>query len=295
MKTLVIAETPKAARELAAGARFDGDVILFAFDESQAICGIADKVVKTAVPEDAWADDVADTLVAVIKAEGANRVFAEPTRRVKNIIGQAAAKTEAAVITDVAQLDGDAATNLYFGGIAEKTQKALSPIAFYTVGSGLFSEGDAVGSDVIEEVAWVSPAKPVSVMGVEQLPAASVNLQDADVVVAAGRGFAEKEELDMARALCDKIGGELGCTRPIAEAEQWMPRETYIGVSGVMLKPDVYVGLGLSGQMQHMVGVNRARVIFAVNKDKNAPIFKQCDYGLVGDLKTVLPMLVEQL
>ncbi len=74
-----------------------------------------------------------------------------------------------------------------------------------------------------------------------------------------------------------------------------MPVETYIGVSGLMLSPKVYVAAGISGQMQHMVGANRSDVIFAINKDQNAPIFKQCDYGLVGDIKTVLPALVAAL
>ena len=95
----------------------------------------------------------------------------------------------------------------------------------------------------------------------------------------------------MARELCDKIGGGLGCSRPLTEGVDWLPRETYIGVSGLMLSPKVYVSLGISGQMQHMVGANRSGVIFAVNKDKNAPIFKQCDYGLVGDIVDVLPAL----
>ncbi|MEG2531201.1 MAG: FAD-binding protein, partial [Raoultibacter sp.] len=79
------------------------------------------------------------------------------------------------------------------------------------------------------------------------------------------------------------------------EGVNWLPTEAYIGVSGVMLAPKVYVGAGISGQMQHMVGCNRAGTIFAINKDKNAPIFKQCDYGIVGDLKTILPELVASL
>ena len=74
-----------------------------------------------------------------------------------------------------------------------------------------------------------------------------------------------------------------------------MPSETYIGVSGLNLSPKVYIAVGISGQMQHMVGVNHSGTIFAINKDENAPVFKQCDYGLVGDLKTILPALAEAL
>lgn len=74
-----------------------------------------------------------------------------------------------------------------------------------------------------------------------------------------------------------------------------MPREAYIGISGLMLNPEVYVGIGVSGQMQHMVGINGAKLVFAINKDKNAPIFNQADYGLVGDLNAVLPIINEKL
>ena len=96
-------------------------------------------------------------------------------------------------------------------------------------------------------------------------------------------------------ALAQKMGAELACSRPIAEGEKWMPKNRYPGVSGVVVKPEVYVACGISGQVQHMVGVNEARVIIAVNKDKNAPIFKHCDYGIVGDLNKVVPALTQLL
>ena len=113
--------------------------------------------------------------------------------------------------------------------------------------------------------------------------------------VAAGRGFAEEADLDLARALADKLGGGLACSRPLTEGVNWLPTELYVGVSGLMLSPKVYVAAGISGQMQHMVGCNRSGAMFAINKDKNAPVFKQCDYGLIGDVKDVLPKLVAAL
>ncbi|WP_270296857.1 electron transfer flavoprotein subunit alpha/FixB family protein, partial [Eggerthella sinensis] len=121
------------------------------------------------------------------------------------------------------------------------------------------------------------------------------DLFKADAVVAAGRGFAEESELDLARALCDKLGGGLACSRPLTEGVNWLPTELYVGVSGLMLSPKVYVACGISGQMQHMVGCNRSGMVFAINKDKNAPVFKQCDYGLIGDVKDVLPALTAAL
>ena len=88
---------------------------------------------------------------------------------------------------------------------------------------------------------------------------------------------------------------EIGCTRPVAEEEHWYSKDRYIGVSGVMIKPNFYLAIGISGQIQHMVGVNQTNVICAINKDENAPIIKQADYTLIGDVNAVLPAIIEKL
>ena len=98
----------------------------------------------------------------------------------------------------------------------------------------------------------------------------------------------------MVEELAGLMEAEVGCSRPVAEGMNWLPKERYIGVSGAMLKPDLYLALGISGQVQHMVGVNQAKAIVAINKDKAAPIFSQADYGIVGDLYKVLPSLIEK-
>ena len=155
-----------------------------------------------------------------------------------------------------------------------------------------FDGAAATGTDVVEEAPFEAPENAVVKTGSEPLPTSGIDLSAADVVIACGRGFAEEADLQLARDLAVKVGAEVGCTRPLAEGNAWFPREAYIGVSGTMLSPKVYIGLGVSGQMRHMVGVNAADIIVAVNKDKNAAIFKQCDYGIVGDLKAVLPELI---
>ena len=91
------------------------------------------------------------------------------------------------------------------------------------------------------------------------------------------------------------MGGELACSRPLAEGVDWLPKERYIGISGQHIAPELYVAVGISGQLQHMVGVRDAGVIVAVNSDKNAPVFGQCDYGVVGDLYQVVPALTAAL
>lgn len=296
MKALVIAEHSDAARELCAGARTMADeVVLTAIGGMDVPEACADRVVAIALPEGAVFDDAADTVVSAFDSVAPGIVLAEPTRHVKVIAGKVAAHAGTAVISDVISFDGDAATSMYFGGVGQRAQKAAGDVAVYTVSSGVFADAQPSGANAVEEAAWVAPAVPVKLVSSVPIEKSGVDLTKADVVVAAGRGFTEESQLDMARELCDKIGAGLGCSRPLTEGVNWLPRETYIGVSGLMLSPKVYVGVGVSGQMQHMVGVSRAQSVFAINKDKNAPIFKQCDHGLVGDIKTVLPAVIAAL
>ena len=233
-------------------------------------------------------------MIAAFDAEQPGVVLVEPTRHMKVVAGKVAAHAGASIIPDVIEFDGDVATDMYFGGVGMKKQKATG-VAFYGVGAGVFAEAAASGANATEELAWVAPAKAIKLVSSVPVEKSGVDLNKADVVVAAGRGFGAEEDLQMARDLCDKVGGGLGCSRPLTEGVNWLPTEVYVGVSGLMLSPKVYIAAGISGQMQHMVGCNRATTLFAINKDKNAPIFKQCDYGLVGDIKTVLPALVAAL
>lgn len=294
MKALVIAERADAARDLCAGARTMADeVVLVSFGEAPA--AVADKVAQVTVPEGTVLDDAAETVVSVFDAEQPNVVLVEPTRHMKTIAGKLAAHAGTSVITDVMEFVDGGAKSMYFGGVGERVQKAKGAVAIYTVAPGTFEGAEPTGANTVEAVAWVAPANPVKLVSSTPLEKSGVDLFKADAVVAAGRGFAEEAELDLARALCEKLGAGLACSRPLTEGVNWLPTELYVGVSGLMLSPKAYVACGISGQMQHMVGCNRAGTMFAINKDKNASIFKQCDYGLVGDIKDVLPALTAAL
>lgn len=292
----VIAETEKGARDLCAGARsFGGEVALVALGKDKAWTGIADVVYCIDVPSDVVVEAAAATVISLAKEKQPKVVLVEPTRRMKVVAGKLAAALDVSVITDVASFEGETAKSLYFGGIAARDQKSLGSVAIFTCTAAPFGDAEATGTDVVEPVAFVADESGVVLRSREELPASDVNLAASKRIVAAGRGFAAEEDLQLARNFAAAIGGELGCTRPLTEAENWMPREAYIGISGLMLNPEVYVGIGVSGQMQHMVGVNGAKLVFAINKDKNAPIFSQADYGLVGDLNAVLPIINEKL
>lgn len=291
MKAFIIAEHADAASALAAGARSLADVVAVAVIGTDEVpAGIADFAYHVSVPADAIADD-ADLTIAPV-AEDADIVIAEPTRHIKSIIGKLAAAAGASVLTDALTIENNSATAMYFGGIGQIKRQPATSRTFYTAGAGIFGDAQTSGSNgAAEELAWVAPATAVKLISSKPIEKSGIDLTKSANVVAAGRGFAEEGDLDLARELCAKIDAGLGCSRPLAEGVNWMPAETYIGVSGLMLSPKVYIGIGISGQMQHMVGVKTADTVFAINKDKNAPIFKQCDYGLVGDLKTILPAL----
>ncbi|NPD31540.1 electron transfer flavoprotein subunit alpha/FixB family protein [Eggerthellaceae bacterium zg-1084] len=296
MKALVLSEHADAAASLAAGARKLADevvVVMVGAVEAPASC--ADFVGRIEIPDGLATECAGETLRSFVAERGFELALVEPTRRLKVLAGGLAAQHGVSVITDVVSFEADGAKSLFFGGVAERVQKGSGSIAIYTVAAGALGEGEPSGANTPVDIAWVEPEFDIRVVKSEPIEKSGVDLTKASVVVAAGRGFSEKGDLELAHQLCEKIGAGLGCSRPLTEGVDWLPSETYIGVSGLMLTPKVYIAAGISGQMQHMVGCNRSDVIFAINKDKNAPVFKQCDYGLVGDLKTVLPALVAAL
>ena len=291
----VIAETEKGARELCAAARTLGDAVTLCVAGAPAVTGAADKCIHIEVPAGNIADDAYPAVIEAFDAAGADIVLAENAVHTLSLVGRLANAKGAAAITGVSSFDGAEATSMYFGGAGVRVAKPAGSVAVYVVNAGAFDGAAATGTDVVEEVAFQAPANAVEKKGSEALPPASVDLSAADVVVSCGRGFAEEGDLQLARDLAAKVGAELGCSRPLAEGVSWFPREAYIGVSGAMVSPKTCFVIGISGQMQHMVGLNGAGTVIAINKDQNAPVFKLCDYGFVGDLKSALPALTAAL
>lgn len=295
MKAFVLAENGDAARELCAGARTLSEEVILVCAGLEPITGVADKVLVIDIPENALVEDAYVTVNQLFDKEQPGMVIVEPTRRMRALAGRLAAHAKTAVMTDAVKIEYDIATNLYFGGIGQRKTRVKEGTRIYTIGSGVFSETEASGGDIVESVAFEAPAAMMVKKSVQPIASGGADLAKADIVVGAGRGFAEENELEIARNLASRIDGELACSRPLTEGVDWMPKGSYIGVSGLMLSPKVYVACGISGQMQHMVGIARANTIVAINKDKNAPIFKQCDIGIVGDIKHVIPALTSAL
>lgn len=294
-KAFVLAETEQGARELCAGARSFADEVVLCCAGVPAVDSIADVCVHIEVPEENVIDDAYLSVIDAYRRAGCTVALAEQTSRMLSLVGRLAASHNAAAITGVTAFQGAEGSSAYFGGAGVRVAKPAGDSAFYTVSAGVFDGAAATGTTAVEEVPFQKPASAIVKTGSSEVASAGVNLAGAERVISCGRGFAEKDDLQLAYDLATKIGAEVGCTRPLAEGVDWFPRAAYIGVSGAMLSPKVAVLLGVSGQMQHMIGLNTADTVVAVNKDKNAPVFNMCDYGFVGDVETVLPEIMAAL
>lgn len=119
------------------------------------------------------------------------------------------------------------------------------------------------------------------------------NIQSADRIVAIGRGIKKKEDISMVEEFARALDAKIGVTRPLVEDHNWYPKENQIGLSGNSVRPSLYIGLGISGQIQHIVGMRESKVVVAINKDKSAPIFAFADYCVVGDLYAIVPEMTK--
>ncbi len=246
-------------------------------------------------------DDYMPTLARLVEETPPYALLIGSTRRGRAVAGRLAARIGVTAITDVTQflLDGGArqARHMIFGGGAERIETPLSDLLLATVGPGTFEAEPPVTAPQGEVLAasFVEPDWRIHRREVKPKPAVTVNLAAARRVVCAGRGLANQEDLALVKDLAAVLGAEVACTRPLAEGLDWLPRERYIGISGANIHPDLYVGVGVSGQVQHTVGMSETHLVVAINKDANAPIFEQADYGIVGDLYDVVPALIKAL
>jgi electron transfer flavoprotein alpha subunit len=186
---------------------------------------------------------------------------------------------------------------MVFGGGAVRVDRPVVQPVIATIGTGIFDASDKpAGTDgEIRSIDWVEPTWQAKLIERPSRGGGSVNLAAAKRVVCPGRGVAQQQDLAMIEELAHTLSAEVACTRPLAEGLGWLPRERYIGISGAMIKPDLYLGIGVSGQAQHTIGMSESRVVVAINKDRNAPLVAQSDYAIEGDLYQVVPALIRVL
>jgi electron transfer flavoprotein alpha subunit len=256
--------------------------------------GGVDRVVWCHAPDEVPPEASAMALADVVAAAPPRVVLGgrHPGERV--LLGAAAARLRAAVLTGARSVsaDGDGAVvvNAVFGDIADETVAVSGPVALLLDGGPVPA---ASGEAPIEEVT-VAPLG-MKVIETRMSGFDQVDLNAAHRVIGVGRGLKAKDDLAMIEELAQAAGAEIACSRPVAEGLNWMGKDRYIGSSGAHIAPQVYFAIGISGQLQHMVGVTGAETIVAINSDPNAAVFKESDYGLVGDLYQIVPAITGAL
>jgi len=246
-------------------------------------------------------DAYADALEKVIRAANPSYVIMSHTYLARDFAPKVAARFQKGLIGDCIRMNVDGGKaiftrRIFLGKLDADVVSDGEPPTFVTFQSGAF-RGDqaAKGSGAPVE------SMDVEVGEVRMKPEApfqeakqAVDLSKADIIVAVGRGIKSKDNLAMAEKLAEALGGDLAASRPICDAE-WLPIDRQIGSSGQTVAPKLYVAIGISGAIQHLVGMKNSQTIVAINKDPEAPIFDIADYGIVGDLFEAVPVLTEEI
>jgi len=246
-------------------------------------------------------DAYADAMEQVVRATKPQYVIMAHTYLVRDFGPKLAARFGKGLISDCVRMNVEAGKatftrRIFLGKLDADVVSDGEPPVFVTFQSGAFRGDQAVkGSGAPVET------MPVEIGEVRMKPEApfqevkqAVDLSKADIIVAVGRGIKSKDNLALAEKLAEVLGGDLAASRPICDAE-WLPIDRQIGSSGQTVAPKLYVAVGISGAIQHLVGMKNSQTIVAINKDPEAPIFDVADYGIVGDLFEVLPVLTEEI
>jgi electron transfer flavoprotein alpha subunit len=219
------------------------------------------------------------------------------TRNGRPLAARLATRLEAGCVPDCTRLNVDEQRRLVgeritYGGSAAAKIALKTKLQIVTVPARTFEKPqpkDRSGQVIRLDVKVEEPK--TTIVNVKPLEISSVRLEDAEVIVSCGRGLEKKEDVGLLDDLASVLGGVVGNSRPLAEDRKWFAE--WVGLSGHKVKPKLYIACGISGVIQHVAGIRDAKVIVAINKDEQAPIFEVADYGVVGNLYEVLPALKE--
>ena len=272
-----------------------GGAVDSAASEAAKIEGVA-KVLKAESP--AYAHSLAEAVAPVIAkvAPDYGHVLVGHTTFGKNVLPRAAALCDMQMISDVAGIEnGDTFVRPIYAGNALATVQSGDKIVFLSIRGTAFDPAPAEGGAA--EIVAVEPAEDPalsSVVGHELTESERPELTSARVVISGGRGMQNGENFAMLETLADKLGAAVGASRAAVDAG-FVPNDYQVGQTGKVVAPDLYIAVGISGAIQHLAGMKDSKVIVAINKDEEAPIFQVADYGLVADLFQAVPDLQAEL
>jgi electron transfer flavoprotein alpha subunit len=309
MTVLVLAEhdnhalRPSTLNTVTAAAKCGGDVHLLvvghnaseAAQQATKIAGIS-KVLLADAPqfEGGLAEAVAAQVVAL--AGSYSHVVGAATAYGKNILPRVAAKLDVAQVSDIISVESpDTFTRPIYAGNAIATVQSQDKVKVITARPTNFDPAPAEGgSAAVENVAAVAGADSSRFISRDIAKSDRPELQGAKVVVSGGRGMGSAENFKLLEPLADRLNAAMGASRAAVDAG-YAPNDWQVGQTGKVVAPQLYVAVGISGAIQHLAGMKDSKVIVAINKDPEAPIFQVADYGLVGDLFEVVPQLVKEL
>jgi len=298
----------RASLEAVAAAQSAGDAIKIAIlgsglDAVAAELAKADAaeviVVDAAALKEYTADGWVLALEQIVAAERPDRVFLPHTYQTRDFAPALAARLKRPLVTDCIAVKGGGYVRPMFQGKLQADVAVDGPhLATFQIGA---FRADALKTVSAGSAATRKASIAIDASQIRQKPDApfkeakqAVDLSQAERIVAVGRGIKGQEHIALAQKLAQAMGAEIAASRPICDAG-WLPMDRQIGSSGQTVAPKLYVALGISGAIQHLVGMKGARTIVAINKDAEAPIFEVADYGIVGDLFDVVPALIAAL
>jgi electron transfer flavoprotein alpha subunit len=309
MSILVIAEHDNGALKsatlhaVAAATKLGGDIhVLVAGHEAQAaakaaseIAGVA-KVLHAEAPHLAspTAENVAATALTRLPGDYTH-VVAAATGFGKNALPRVAAKLDVAQISDVTAIESpDTFVRPIYAGNAFATVQSKDALKVLTVRTTAFDAAGEGGAAPVESIPAAADVGRSKVTGQELTKSERPELTSARVVISGGRGLGSGENFAMLEALADKLNAAIGASRAAVDAG-YVPNDYQVGQTGKIVAPELYIAIGISGAIQHLAGMKDSKVIVAINKDAEAPIFQIADYGLVGDLFELVPQFTAEL
>jgi electron transfer flavoprotein alpha subunit len=309
MSILVIAEHDGAALKgatlntLAAAQKIGGDITVLvagsgcqaAADAAAQVAGVA-KVLLADAP--AYAHALAEPMAALVVslADGFSHILAPATTFGKNFLPRVAALKDVAMLSDISGVESaDTFKRPIYAGNAIATVQSSDAIKVITVrGTAFDAVAASGGSAAVEAVAAAEDPAVSSFVGQELSKSERPELTAAKIIVSGGRGMGSGENFTLIEAVADKLGAAVGASRAAVDAG-FVPNDYQVGQTGKIVAPQLYVAVGISGAIQHLAGMKDSKVIVAINKDEEAPIFQVADYGLVADLFQALPELANEL